>query len=214
MFKKTDYIIISIIFFFFGVFVVSQYRAGKAYLQAVAPESSATMALEVARLTKSNAGMRSQIKKLTLDLDSYRNSSESQKTLYEKYNRDLSDLNIINGLSSKSGQGVEIAISGKLSTAQVVDFVNAIKNIGSDLNVINETRVLLDTDMSIFSNKPNYQILVYGNSRLLKSALERKGGIVEQISNKDIKISIAEKESVIIPAGKTEKFKYSKEINN
>ena len=80
--------------------------------------------------------------------------------------------------------------------------------------MINETRVLLDTDMSIFSNKPNYQILVYGNSRLLKSALERKGGIVEQISNKDIKISIAEKESVIIPAGKTEKFKYSKEINN
>ena len=89
MFKKTDYIIISIILFFFGVFVISQYRASKAYLKAVAPESSATMALEVARLTKSNAGMRSQIKKLTLDLDSYRNSSESQKTLYEKYNRDL-----------------------------------------------------------------------------------------------------------------------------
>lgn len=214
MFKRSDYIIISVILFFFGIFVVSQYNSSKTYLKVVTPENNETMALEVARLTKSNSDLRNQVKNLTLDLDTYKNSSESKKALYDKYSADIQSLNVVNGLAAKTGQGIAIKVQGTMSTAQIVDLVNAIKNIGSDVIAINNSRVMINSDMAVFANQPGYEILVYGNSKLLKSSMERKGGIVDQIITKDIKISLQERDEIEIPAGQTLNFKYSRPINN
>lgn len=214
MFKKSDYLIISILLFFLGIFAVTQYKSGKEYMKAIKPETNEILAVEVSKLTKSNSDLRNQVRALTLDLDKYQNSSESKKVLYEKYIKDLEELNVINGFSIKTGQGVLLKVQGKMATPQIVDLVNAIRNIGSDLIVINETRVVINTDLSKFKDLDSYDIAIYGNSKMLKSALERRGGIVEQISTKDMKISVEEKDNIIIPKGNSILIKYSKSINN
>lgn len=215
MFKRSDYLLLSIICFFLGIFAVTQYRAGKVYLKAVTPENNAIMAIEVAKLTKSNADLRLQVKKFTENLDTYRNSSESRKTLYERYSRELESLNIINGILPKTGQGISVRVEGEMSTPQIVDFVNAIKNIGSEIMAVNGVRIMINSDLSQFSGENHYDILILGNGKLLKSAMERRGGVVEQISNKDLQISIEEKESIMVPSGNNLiTFKYSKLVNN
>jgi uncharacterized protein YlxW (UPF0749 family) len=214
MFKKSDYIIISVLLFFLGIFMVTQYKAGKEYINAIKPETNAVLAVEVSKLTKSNSDLRTQVRALTLDLDVYKNTSESKKVLYDKYAKDKEELSVINGLLPKSGQGVALKVEGRMVTAQIVDLVNAIRNIGSDLIVVNGSRLMINTDLSLFSGQNNYDILIYGNGKMLKSALERKGGIVEQISTKDMRISVEERDNIVVPTGTSMVIKYSKSINN
>ncbi|MCL5411030.1 MAG: DUF881 domain-containing protein [Patescibacteria group bacterium] len=212
MFKKNDYIIISIICFFLGIFLISQFYSGKEYKKIIQPENNAVLALEVAKLTKSNADLRNEVQNLTSDLESYKNSTESRQKSFDQYLVDTERLDSINSTSSKTGQGVVIQIKGNLSTAQIVDLVNAIKNIGAEIITINNQRLVLNTSFDKFSNLQYYEIEVLGNSSLLKSAMERKGGIVDQISTKDINFIIQEKDNIEIPAGEQLKFDYARII--
>jgi len=214
IFKKKDYVIISIICLFLGIFLVSQFYSSTEYKKITQPENSATLAIEVARLTKTNADLRQEVKKLTSDLDSYKDTSESGKKLYEKYLADKDQYDIVIGNATKTGQGVSIMVTGSLNTAQLVDLVNAIKNIGSDMISVNGKRLVINTELSQFSGKDKYKIDVLGNSKLLDSAIKRKGGILEQISTKDIKIEIVSADDIIMPSGDVLNFNYAKIISN
>lgn len=213
MFKKSDYIIISIICFFLGVFIISQYYAGKEYNKLTQPENNEVLAVEVAKLTKANANLRREAQDLTINLDSYKNTSESSKKIYDQYLSDSKRLDTINGVSKVSGQGVVINVDGKLSTPEIVDIVNAIRNIGGEIIEINGQRLAINTSLDQYSGKENYQIEVLGNSSILKSSMERKGGIIDQIQNKDLNFSIIESSNIEIPTSSEIKFKYAKIID-
>lgn len=210
MFKKNDYIVISIICFFLGIFVVSQVMATRKYKTLIQPENNEVLAIEVSKQTKVNSELRSEVKDLTAKLDEYKSSTESSQKALELYKSDLSRLSIINGESEKSGQGIVVSINGKMGVPQVVDLINAIRNIGADVISVNDTRILVNSSFNQFNALDKYEIKVLGNSKLLKSAMERKGGIVEQIATRDISFSIEERTDLTVPAGKEIKFKYSK----
>ena len=213
IFKKKDYVIISIICLFLGVFLVSQFYSSTEYRKVVQPENSETLALEVAKLTKTNSDLRQEVKSLTSTLDSYKDTSESGKKLYEKYLSDKELYDVIIGNAPKTGQGVSIMVTGSLGTTQIVDLINAIKNIGSGMISINGKRLVINTDLSQFSNKSDYKIDVLGNSKLLDSAIKRKGGILEQISTKDLKIDVVSSEEIYMPVGEPFQFIYAKIVS-
>lgn len=213
MFKKIDYIIISVICFFLGIFIISQFYSADEFKKVSQPENNEVMAIEVAKLTRNNADLRREVKDLTEDLDSYMNATDSRKKSYEKFISDSERYDIINGKLGYSGQGIIITINGRLMTPQIVDLMNAVKNIGGETIEINEERVIINTDMSVFANRDSYAIKVIGNSKLLKSAMERKGGIFDQIATKDITFSIEEVPSLsLVSSLNTINFKYSKII--
>jgi len=197
--KKYDFVIISIVCFIFSVVIFSQIISAKEYKTLIEPENNAVLALEVAKLNKSNADLRQEVKKLTNDLDTYKNHSQSYEELQKKYKSDLEKFEILNGTLPATGQGVVIKIQGKLSTPELVDLANAIKNIGAGLISINDTRLTLYTDIYQFSQAQEYTIRVLGNGQLLKSAIDRRGGILEQLNMKDKKVSISEIETMTIP---------------
>lgn len=214
MVKKSDYIIISIICFFLGVFVYVQYKSSKQYNRVIQPETNAVLALEVSKLTATNSDLRSEVQKLTADLDTYQSSSSSEQKLFEKYQSDYEKYNILSGAEEAFGQGVIISIDGKMIAPQMVDLVNAIKNIGSSIISVNDGRILLNTDLGSLAGHDKYEIRVLGNSSLLSSALTRSGGIVDQISSKDMKIIVSEKDNVKIEGGEPLNFIYARIIND
>jgi len=214
MFKKRDQILIAVICLLLGIFIVSQFYASGEFQKIIQPENNDVLAVEVSKLTKTNADLRTEVGKLTANLDAYRNTSESKKRLYSQYKSDLDRFNLITGASAKTGQGVIMNIEGSLTAAQVVDLVNAIKNIGSSLIEINGTRLTLATSLSAFANQPNYEVKIIGNGKLLKSAIERKGGILELISGSNIKISVSESDVIVIKSGNVLNFKYAEILSN
>lgn len=212
MAKKADNFVLALIGLFLGIFIITQYYSGKNITRVSQPENNEILALEVAKLTKANADLRVEVKDLTNNLSTYRSSTESHKTAYDQYLNDVERFDVINGLKATSGQGVLIRVEGNLITPQLVDLINAVKNIGAELIQVNGTRLSLNSDLSNFSGLDHYEIVVLGNSKLIKSAMERKGGIIEQIKTKELNIYVEEKEDIGISSGKTINFNYAKII--
>lgn len=215
MFKKIDYIIISFVCFVLAVMGVSQVFSAKNYNKITQPENNAVLAVEVAKLTQSNADLRTEVKSLTENLDKYKNSNSSRQTAYEQYQNELRRYNLINGSRQSSGQGIVLTVDGNLSMPQLIDLINAIKNSGGELIALNNNRLTLNTNLDPYINAGKLEAKILGNSKLLQSALERKGGIIEQIATKDVRFSIEARENIDIPASnKTINFKYSKILIN
>lgn len=211
MFKKSDYILLGTVSFIVGIFLVSQVYASKKAQKIIQPENNEVLALEVAKLTHSNADLRLEVQDLTHDYDTYKNNSDSSVKTYDKYLSDLEKMNIINGVKEQKGQGVVIGITGRLSAAQIIDLINAIKNIGSEIISINGVRLVINTDLNAFVDQDTYEIKILGNSSILKSAIERKGGILDLITSKYIKFNIVASDDIIIPVTQQPiSFKYLK----
>jgi len=213
MFKKNDYIIISLICFFLGIFLVSQYYSGKEVKRIIQPENNEVLAIEVSKLTRTNADLRREAEDLTANLNSYRNSSLSSKKAYDQYLSDMEKFKTINGEKATSGQGIVIKIEGNLVTPQIVDLINAIKNMGAEIIEINGKRIVINTELGQFANQNPYEIKVLGNSALLKSAIERKGGIVEQISTKDIVFNVLGSDNIEIGSVNPLVLKYARVVD-
>jgi uncharacterized protein YlxW (UPF0749 family) len=213
MFKKADKIILATVGFFLGIFFVTQFYSTQAIKKVTQPENNEVIVLEVAKLSKTNADLRTEVKTLTVNLDSYNNSNQTAQDTLLQYQNDIVRYDNINSAKSISGQGVIISIDDMLLIPQIVDLVNAIKNIGYESIQVNNVRLSINTNLGQFSGLPKYEIIVLGNSKLIKSALERKGGIIEQITINKNKYSIEEKTNLEIREGKPLQLKYAKVVD-
>lgn len=212
IFRKADKIILATIGFFLGIFAVTQFYSTQAIKKVAQPENNEVLVLEVAKLARTNADLRSEVKNLTVSLDGYNNSSQTAQEAMQQYQSDIIRYDNINSAKSISGQGVVITVDDMLLTPQIVDLVNAIKNIGYESIQINGTRLSINTNLGQFSGLPKYEVLVLGNSKLIKSALERKGGIIEQIATNKSKFSVDEKDNLGLMEGKPLQLKYAKVV--
>ncbi|MFA7243775.1 MAG: DUF881 domain-containing protein [Patescibacteria group bacterium] len=213
MFKRSDYIIISAICFLLGFGIITQYFASKKVNVLTQPETNAVMALEIEQVAKNNASLKSQINELTNNYNNYLKTSDDKSETKKKLLGESKLLEEIVGISPSVGQGVMIAITGELTTANFVDLIDALKNIGATAISINGHRIGTNTFISASNYSSPVTILALGNSSVLESALNRKGGIVEQISGKNVKISVDKKDNITIPAGGQIEFKHGKVIN-
>ncbi len=213
MFKKIDYIIIFFCCTFLGIFIISQVYARKEVKKVIQPENNEVLAIEVSKLTRSNADLRIEVRELTDNLDNYRKTSQSAQNSYSQYLNDEMRLDLINGQVPSSGQGIVMSVHGQLVLPQMVDLLNAIRNSGGELISINDVRLMTNSNISLFLEGDRKEVKILGNSHLLKSALERKGGIIEQLSNKQMWFTIEEKDIIQIPSSKESiQLKYSKVI--
>lgn len=127
MFKRNDYIIISLICFILGFAAVSQYYAGKNVDKLTQPETNEVMALEIGKVAKNNASLKLQVSELTNDYEDYKNSPENSSQSRSKIFEEISTLDSITGVSSVSGQGITLMVSSEMTTANIVDLVDALK---------------------------------------------------------------------------------------
>lgn len=206
MFKRTDYIIISMTCFVLGIALMSQFYSSKSSKNLLQPENNDVLAVEIEKIAKTNSAMKINIAELTKKYNDILVSSNPENS-YARYQEDMNKYDQDNGATPVSGQGAEININGTLSTAQLVDLTNALKNIGAEHISINEKRITLTTyiDSAIFSTP--YKVNALGNSNLLESALTRKGGIIEQIQSKNINAKVNKRNMITIPSGEIQVFR-------
>jgi len=209
MLRKNDYIIIALIAFFVGVISISQYYSVKKTTRVSQPENNDVMALEIEKIAKTNAGLKIQINNLSKEYDDYTSLANNKNELFSKFQAESKMLDEINGVLPMSGQGITITISGNLNTAQLVDTINALRNIGAEIISINGNRLVPFEGIKAENFSSPYQISALGNSAVLESALTRKGGIVEQISGHGIEIKVEKVEKLQIPAGNYHLFKFA-----
>jgi uncharacterized protein YlxW (UPF0749 family) len=207
MFKKRDLIIFAVIAAALGFFVVRQYFASKEVRALVQPENNQVIAIEVARLTKSNSDLRQGIVDLENRINNYQKSVTDQSSSTETLNRDLKHYQEINGMLPVSGRGIILRINKKLTQPQQVDLANTIRNIGVNGFSMNGDRIGINYHFGLDSSE--YEIQVVGNPTLIRSALIRKGGFLDQLFPGGTEYSISENDNISLKTATPINFIYA-----
>ncbi|TSC93341.1 MAG: hypothetical protein CEN89_124 [Candidatus Berkelbacteria bacterium Licking1014_7] len=161
-----------------GYGIIMQVNVKAKLQETIDPKKTSVIALEVAELIKDNRALLSEQKELQEQRDKlFAGTSEKEESLAF----DLEKYKIVTGITKVQGQGVEIKIEKFLQTVQIIDIVNALRNIGIEAMSVNGQRIVVNTGITEENFSPPYTILAIGDARVLENALTRKGGIIEQI---------------------------------
>lgn len=196
MFKKRDIILLFIISIILGIIIVRQFYSQKKVREVSEPETGNSMALEVAELIKTNTKMRKEISQLNDNLTKLNESTSNSQKASETINENLNVYQIILGVTDVQGPGVTITFHDKMESTQIIDLINAIKNIGAEALSINDRRLGPMTSIEEGVLYPPVTVNVIGNPDLLKDSLVRPGGIIEQIGTG----SVEKKDTLYIKA--------------
>lgn len=171
-------IIISIVL---GLLVARQFLLSEKIKKEVNIDTSQTLAYEVAELFSANEKLKDEINKLSGEVDDLQKTFQDTKKADETLDEKLKKYEIILGLKEVYGPGVQVKFDKKIASIQIIDLINALKNIGAEAISINGKRLLPTSSIveGIFS--PVVSVEAIGEKEILYSSLTRSGGIIDQI---------------------------------
>lgn len=181
MFKTKDLLFISIISLILGYILAQQFFLQQKVTKATQPESSNAIALEVSEFIKNNAKLKKEKIKVDTELNKLSEAASSLEKTNEAIGENLTQDKIILGLVPVTGPGVVITFDKDVVTTQIIDLINAIKNIGAEAIAINNRRLGPSSTIEENTFYPPTIVKVIGDQNLLYDSLKRSGGIIDQI---------------------------------
>jgi len=181
MFEKKNLLLIGVIGAILGFFVIQQFYLHQKITETIQPENENNLALEVSEFIKTNQELNQEVSDLEAEHEKLSQSAADAETARGALEENLEKYKIILGDANIYGEGVEILFDSKINSMQLIDLVNAIKNIGADAIQVNEQRISPNTSISSGFFNPPTTIKVIGDKNLLNESLVRPGGILEQI---------------------------------
>lgn len=188
-------IVVLLFFVLIGILATNQYILYRKIGLTRVLDDPDSRAIRVSVLYSENEKLSKQLSERETHLreleDARLNSSETQRILEKERNK----YNVILGLSPVYGPGVNIKISHSLEASQLVDLVNALRNIGAEAISINGKRINPNTPVSALARQNDYEVFVIGNRAVLQESLTRPGGILELIANGKVEVM----DEIILP---------------
>jgi len=175
--------LIVAVFMLFGMLLANQYSLYKelGFMKSISDPNG--QALRISQVYASNEQLKGQIEKLTMTRDELQNSTANNTDLENLLLSDKQRYSVLTGRGKVAGPGITIKIDHTLVKTQLVDFINALKNIGAEALSINGVRLVMGTPISQFENLPKYEIEVIGNKDTIYDATTRPGGAFDLIVN-------------------------------
>jgi len=191
-------VFIIAIFMIVGMMAMNQYGLYRklGFMKSVSDPNGS--ALRISQLYNSNEALSKQIAEEQTKLDDLKSASTNSKDLEKLLQADKSKYSIISGKTGVTGPGVQVTIDHDLVASQLVDFVNAIKNIGAEAISLNGVRLTNQTPIKQFANQNPFTMLIIGNPDTLYDSIVRQGGAFDLIVNGKAEKS----ESLVLPAAK------------
>lgn len=192
--KKILFLIIISVFL--GLLIVRQFLLSEKIKKEINIDTSQTLAYEVSDLFTTNEKLKEEVDILSSEVNDLKKTFQDTKIANETLDEKIKKYEIILGLEDVKGSGVKINFDKKIASIQIVDLINALKNIGAEAISINGKRLLPSSSVveGIFS--PNVIIEVIGDKEILYSSLIRSGGIIDQIGYGQVTAV----DGIIIPA--------------
>ncbi len=178
--KKTIIVVLAISVLL-GLIASRQFLLSEKIKKEVSSESNQSLAFEVAELFNSNEQLKSDIEKLSSELDKLEKTYIDSKQANEALDSKIEKYETILGIQELQGGGVRIEFDKKVASIQIVDLINALKNIGVNAISINGNRILLNSSIAESVFPPPLTIEAIGDKNLLYNSLTRSGGIIDQI---------------------------------
>jgi len=192
-------IIIVVVSLVAGFLIMQQVKVRLKVAELTSPKNTSPIATEVAELIKSNKKSREELTSIEAQKKSVQEAANSKTASEEAISKEINDLKIVTGEVGIKGQGVQIDIDKTIQMTQLIDLINALRNIGIEGISINNQRILFNTPITDELLSTPLQVKTVGNSKVLNDSLLRRGGIIEQIGGSS-KVTISE--NIDLPATK------------
>ena len=167
-----------------GLLLVGEFRIQSAMGRASTATGSTPLAV-LTTLVEANARLRQERAALTSQLAEYERASGQERltVLVGELNR----LRIVNGLAEVTGPGVEVCIEGPLSSGEMQDLVNELRNAGAEGIALDGERLIASSVTAssgktlVVNGRPTtspYLFQAIGSPQNMGAALMRQGGLI------------------------------------
>lgn len=218
--NKSIYFSIALVAIILGLMVAFQFRTTSGINQGVPYGRDQELTVEKRQLEKDMTQLREEVDDLSSKLEEAGKGS-SQAT--DAFNSELFKIRLYAGLTKVEGPGVEVTLDDLPENARpggnpdlysikdddLLKVINDLRGAGAEAIAVNNQRILATSEVRLAGNHINvnltkltvpYKVTAIGNSTTLKSSLEIKGGLIENLSELGITVKVEARDNIIIPA--------------
>ncbi|MCG9968073.1 DUF881 domain-containing protein [Pelotomaculum terephthalicicum JT] len=217
--NKSIYFSIALVSLILGLIVAFQFRTTSSIESGVPSGREQELTMEKRQLQKDITQLREEVDDLTAKLEEAGKGS-SQAT--DAFTSELLKIRLYAGLTKVEGPGVEVTLDNLAENARpggnpnlyfvkdedLLKIINDLRGAGAEAIAVNNQRILATSEVRLAGNHINvnltkltapYKVTAIGNATTLKSSLEIKGGLVENLSER-ITVKVEERDNIVIPA--------------
>ena len=231
--NKGIYIIMAFIALSLGFTFALQFRTNTAAKQSLPLQQTQELAARLETAREENEALQNRVDKLRQQLDRVTDSFHLT-TLHQE----LSKARIAAGMTELTGPGAEVTLSDSnkkiqpgenpnlyvLHDEDILKVINELKAAGAEAIALNGQRLLATSEIrclgpTVLTNKnqrltPPFIITAIGSPDNLVSALQMRGGVIDQLRFWEIQAAVKSMPNITIPAypGRL-RFDYAKPEN-
>ncbi|GAB6273162.1 MAG: DUF881 domain-containing protein [Peptococcaceae bacterium] len=217
--NKSIYIIMAFIALSLGFTFALQFRTNTAAKQNLPLQQTQELAARLKTTREENEALQNRVDKLRQQLDQVTDSFHLT-TLHQE----LSKARIAAGMTELTGPGAEVTLSDSnkkiqpgenpnlyvLHDEDILKVVNELKAAGAEAIALNGQRLLATSEIrclgpTVLTNKnqrltPPFIITAIGSPDNLVSALQMRGGVIDQLRFWEIQVAVKSMPNITIPA--------------
>lgn len=211
--NKTVYFSITLVAVILGLMVAMQFRITHTVERGVPYGREQELTMEKRQLEKDMTQLREEVDDLT---DKLAQAGKGDIQATDVLNSEYLKIRAYAGLTVVEGPGVEVLFESvnpniySVKDDDLLKVINDLRSAGAEAIAVNEQRILATSEVRQAGSHINvnlakitepYTITAVGNATTLKSSLEIKGGLVENLlQDRGIEVKVETKDSILIPA--------------
>lgn len=226
-------VMISLVLFIFSFIIAAQLNTvGNTDIISTGMRE-AELLLELQNLNNKHNNLKKEYDKSQAIVEEYKNSASTNDTLIASMKTSLEQAKLLAGLTTVKGEGVVIILqdstdttvsveAGLVHDTDIMSIVNELRAAGAEAISVNGERILSTTaircvgpTIQINGTKvaSPFHIKAIGNAKYLESALNIRGGVVDNLRSYGILVEIATSDGIVIDKhDDTLVLKYAKEV--
>lgn len=232
-YNLVSIIMISLVLFIFSFIIAAQLNTvGNTDIISTGMRE-AELLLELQNINNKYDNLKKEYEKSQAIVEEYKNSASSNDTLIASMKTSLEHSKLLAGLTTVKGEGVVIILqdstdstvsveAGLVHDTDIISIVNELRAAGAEAISVNGERILATTAIrcvgpTIQVNGTKvaspFHIKAIGNAKYLESALNIRGGVVDNLRAYGILVEIATSDGIVIDKyDETLVLKYAKEV--
>lgn len=206
--SRQNQVAVAIVCFLLGLLAVMQFRTQgriQGLEQSLNPPDSAQV---IANLVEANTNLRREVDALEGRIQAY--EATAGENDLDILVAELNRMKLVNGLIEASGPGVQVVVRGRISTQDMQDLINELRNAGAEAIAVNNRRIVSNSvigrrgeDLTVDGVQLTtpYTLRAIGLPETLERAVERKGGLVPLLryNNPQLAIEVAAQDRLVVP---------------
>lgn len=202
-------IYLAVTFVLLGILISTQIQTQNRLMSDLSLQSTSDLSIMLKNLTDKRWQLSQAINEAEDNLIAYQNDYRGDSEMIERINRELNQLDLINGTTAVEGPGISISVTGNMISSDLILVINELWSAGAEAVAVNEYRVTATSGISYLEtssktyltcdkNVIQEPITIYaiGNAATLEKSLTMPGGIVDNLGLYQVHLLVEQQEMV------------------